>query len=68
METIMDLFDKYLGESSTYADKIPGIAKKAFDLFKKYRTEVDIKKMGFKGFNVGKATVGMSSLDRKSVV
>lgn len=61
----MSLIDKYLGESSSYADKIPGISKKAFDLFKQYRTEIDIKKLGFKGFNVSKATVGLSSLSDK---
>lgn len=61
----MDLIDKYLGESSNYSDSIPGISKRALSLFKKYSTTVDIKKLGFKGFNVNKASITMSSLNDK---
>ena len=60
----MNLIEKYLCESS-YADDIPGISKKAFDLFKTYSTTVDIKELGFKKFNVNKASITMSSLDDK---
>ena len=61
----MNLIDKYLGESDSYTDKISGIPKSAFDDFKKYQKQLDIKALGFKGFNISKASVSAPALSDK---
>jgi hypothetical protein len=65
----MDLIDKIdhmISESeSSYTDKVQGIPKSAFDDFKKYQKALDIKALGFKGFNISKASVSAPALSDK---
>jgi hypothetical protein len=62
---LLDKIDELLIESSNYTEKIKGVPKNAFDFFKKYQKQFDIKSMGFKGFNMSRATVSAPALSDK---
>jgi hypothetical protein len=63
---IIKKIDHYLTEDS-YTNKIEGVPKNAFDYFKMYQKDFDVKDLAFKKLNVSKVSINSPFLDDKQL-